>query len=207
MAEKFLDWPSDLSYGRVEGRFGWMSGDAADENAKPDLSSIEGYVTITPSIDAVHYNGEMGYMYLVHRPIMGILDSDGYLCTKDADGNPGPRGMVLPASDNPKLNPSGFTYRVTVVLDGHNLKPFNVRVYSDKTTDLVTSSGVPTSKGVVIVSDVSAAVRAETAASDAKRYSELGRDALAKHVSGETPHRAYDLDIPDLSLLFESKLV
>lgn len=35
----------------------------------------------------------------------------------------------------------------------------------------------------------------------------VGGDALAAHINSSTPHPAYDVDLPDLSIYFENGLV
>lgn len=186
MAEKRLDWPSDLGYGRVEGRFGWISGDASDADIKPDLSSVTGTVTIKPSVNAVKYSGVLGNMLLVAKSVQGVLDDDGYLCTIAADGTAGPRGLVLPATDNTKLTPTGFTYEVSVVLNGYSVTPFSINIPTNSVVDLIATASVPVSGGTATVVDVSTAVRAETAAGRAEAVlggiSQAIRDALDSDV-------------------------
>lgn len=164
MAE--MAWPDDLGHGTFTGRFGWMDADGVDEGADPDITAASGgTVDITPSVTTVRYTGTSGPLSLVARRAVGIIDDEGYLCTKNADGTAGPRGMSFPATDNNALTPTGWTYRVAVRLPGGiNLPAFSTPLATGATVDLATAIPVDASPGVVQIVDETIAVRAEAAA-------------------------------------------
>lgn len=177
MAE--LAWPEDIGHGTFTGRFGFMDADSHDPDREPDITSATGgTVTITPSIRSVRYTGAQGPMILAARPAKGIIDAEGYLCTLAADGSPGDRGMVFPATDDTDLTPTDWTYTVSILLDGGvRLPAFDVKLPEGSTVDLSAAVPIPPSGGTAIVVDPTtaeraenAATRAETAAAEAEEY-------------------------------------
>lgn len=177
MAE--LAWPADLGHGTFIGRFGFMDADTHDPDREPDITSATGgTVTVTPSIKSVRYSGVQGPMSLAARPAKGVIDAEGYLCTMNAEGAAGDRGMVFPATDDTDLTPTDWTYSVLIVLDGGvRLPSFNVKLPTGATVDLSLAVPVDTSGGTAVVVDPTtatraeaAAVRAETAADEAEGY-------------------------------------
>ena len=58
--------------------------------------------------------GVEGPKILVPRKILGKLDANGYLVGPD-----GKQGIVVPSTSNSVLNPSGWTYAVSInITDG-----------------------------------------------------------------------------------------
>ena len=183
MAE--LEWPEDLGHGTFTGRFGWMDADGVDEGTEPDITAASGgTVEITPAVTTVRYTGASGPLSLVARRAVGIIDYEGYLCTKNADGTAGPRGMSFPATDNDALSPSGWTYRVAVKLPGGiTLPTFSTTLATGAVVDLATAIPVDASPGVVKVVDETIAVRAEAAATRAEAAADGIGDAIAEAVA------------------------
>ena len=183
MAE--LEWPEDLGHGTFTGRFGWMDADGVDEGTDPDITAASGgTVEITPAVTTVRYTGASGPLSLVARRAVGIIDYEGYLCTKNADGTAGPRGMSFPATDNEALSPSGWTYRVAVKLPGGiTLPSFSTTLATGAVVDLATAIPVDASPGVVQVVDETIAVRAEAAAVRAEAAADGIGDAIAEAVA------------------------
>ena len=184
MAE--MAWPDDLGHGTFTGRFGWMDADGVDEGTDPDITAASGgTVEITPAVTTVRYTGASGPLSLVARRAVGIIDYEGYLCTKNADGTAGPRGMSFPATDNEALSPSGWTYRVAVKLPGGiTLPSFSTTLATGAVVDLATAIPVDASPGVVQVVDETIAVRAEAAAVRAEAAADGIGDAIAEAVAG-----------------------
>lgn len=180
-----LAWPADLGHGTFTGRFGWMDADGVDEGADPDITAASGgTVEITPAVTTVRYTGTAGPLSLVARRAVGIIDYEGYLCTKNADGTAGPRGMSFPATDNDALSPSGWTYRVVVKLPGGiNLPAFSTSLATGAVVDLATAIPVDASPGVVQIVDETIAVRAESAATRAEAAVNGIGDAIAEAVA------------------------
>ena len=183
MAE--LAWPADLGHGTFIGRFGFMDADSHDPDRAPDITSATGgTVTITPSIRSVRYTGAQGPMILAARPAKGVIDSEGYLCTATADGDAGDRGMVFPATDDTALNPTDWTYEVSIILDGQvRIGTFNVKLPAGATVDLSLAAPVPSSGGTAVVVDPTTAERAEAAAARA--------EAAADEAEGYAPSLAW----------------
>lgn len=172
-------WPIDLGYGTLTGRVLYMTADGPDEDREPDLTAAAGKVTVTPSVKQVRYTGADGPILLASRTHDGILDSEGYICTVNADGTAGARGIVLPATDSPNLSPVDFTYAVDVRIGSEAFAKFNISVTADEVVDVAVVTPVASSGGTAVVVDTStadraeaAALRAETAAADAETGSE-----------------------------------
>lgn len=168
MAE--LAWPADLGHGTFTGRFGFMDADTHDPDREPDITSATGgAVTITPSIKSVRYTGVSGPMILAARPAKGVIDAEGYLCTMNAEGAAGDRGMVFPATDDTDLTPTDWTYEVSIILDGQvRIGTFNVKLPAGATVDLSLAVPVQSSGGTAVVVDPTTATRAEAAAERAE---------------------------------------
>lgn len=192
-----LKWPDDLGYGRIVGRFGYMEADDYDEDLKPNLTAAtRGTVLITPSIETARYSGEDGPMLLRARPVTGVIDSSGYLCTPNLDGTPGERGIVLPATDSKLLEPSGFTYNIRPRLPEGALPQSNFRLPSGAEKDVATHTDVRASRGTVTIVDPSTAIKAqgfalqaETAKDEIEQIRDevLGDTALRVHIGVEPP--------------------
>lgn len=164
-----ISWPTDLGKGTITGRFGWMRGDQADADRDPDLGAATGTIVVTPSVPVVTYNGTSGRMVLAHQAVTGVLDGEGWVCTPGVDGKtPGPRGLILPATDDENLTPTGFTYQISVRLEGATIPPYSIALPTDSVVDLATVTPVPTSGGTAVVVDGATADRAEEAAERAE---------------------------------------
>lgn len=172
-----ISWPTDLGKGTITGRFGWMRGDQADADRDPDLGAATGTIVVTPSVPVVTYNGTSGRMVLAHQAVTGVLDGEGWVCTPGADGKtPGPRGLILPATDDDNLTPTGFTYQISVRLEGATIPPYSIALPTGSVVDLATVTPVPTSGGTAVVVDGATADRAEEAAERAVEAANSARD-------------------------------
>lgn len=164
-----MEWPDDLGYGMLTGRIGYMDGDHNDTDRKPDMNAVTGgSVMVEPSVKAVRYTGIGGPIILTARKTVGVIDDQGYICTPAAPGENPTRGIVVPATDDEQLNPTNFTYKVTITASNFSISPFNITVPTGSTQDLTLIAPVPASGGTATVVDVSTAIRAEDAAARAE---------------------------------------
>lgn len=53
------------------------------------------------------------------------------------------------ATDHPDISPSGWTYKVTMTVNGRQFTPFDIRVEAGQTIDLTTVMPASTYAGVV----------------------------------------------------------
>lgn len=98
-------------YGKVVGRFVDIEGDGSDTGREPDFIPLSGTVTFTASPDSLKIpTAQPDPTTAVPRPIVCTLDSSGYLVQ---NGQP---GVLLVATTDPAVLPSGFTYRVSFAL-------------------------------------------------------------------------------------------
>lgn len=164
MAIDQMGWPADLGQGNVVGRLGFLEADDFDADRKPRLAMAGGVpVVIKSNVEVITYLGVDGPMLLTTRIINGITDASGYLCTPNAVGAAGERGLVLPASTDPDLNPSGWTYTATVKIPNGPELVIPFRLSDGETVDLARIAPVSAQPGVVSMVDPTTADRAEAA--------------------------------------------
>ena len=215
-----LTWPSDISYGRIIGQFAYMDGDSDDKDTTPDMVPAMGTVTITPSVNQVKYNGVEGPKILVPRKILGKLDANGYLVGPD-----GKQGIVVPSTSNSVLNPSGWTYAVSInITDGGTIN-LDISLDPGEEKDITTAVSIPASGGTVRIIDESTALRAEAAARSVfnivseirddieagKTKGDPGKDAANPNISaqanttapGSNAAAAVSGSYPDLTFAFD----
>lgn len=152
--------PTNVKYGTIIGQFVASIGDtSADEDIFPESVPMGGTVTFTPSIPYVkNVNNEINPITIVKTAVIAVLDDEGYLCTNTVDPltNKLIRGVSLVATDDPSLNPVGWTWNVDYKLtyngklvSGPNRHP--IAVPMDSVTDLTVASPVAASTGDAIV--------------------------------------------------------
>lgn len=100
-----------LQYGKIVGRFVAEVGDSIDSDSYPDAAPLSGTVTITPSAKKILVPGAAPDPTTAELlPIVGVLDSNGYLTFN------GQQGVWVVATDNTATSPNGFTYQVKYAL-------------------------------------------------------------------------------------------
>lgn len=139
--------PSNISYGYVVGRFLEAVGDGSDPDRNPDAVPVVGAtITFTPSAAWWINAGAVPPVTIYPLPVVCSTDVNGYLI----DGRGAP-GVYLVATDDPDLNPSGSTYKVTIAIPGMLTRTFYVAVPANVTTDLSLVSPVAASAGNAVV--------------------------------------------------------
>lgn len=136
--------PTGLTYGRVTGRFADMVGDTpADVDADPEMTPISG-LQITFVAAPSRLLDAFDKITFLPQPVKCTTNSDGVLI--DSSGNV---GVSLVATDQPSsvLNPTDFTYTVTITRAGAVLNQFPIKVPSGSVQDLTTLAPVPSSAG------------------------------------------------------------
>lgn len=130
-----------FEYGTVVGTFVWsmLTGNPGD--AQPVVGATISFVSRAGVIRDVPFPRT-----ILSQRIVGTTDSEGVL--RDADGNVGVR---LLATDDPNLNPTGFTWLVTVAADEHYSYSFDLVMPADAVIDLATVTPVPAAEGVAYV--------------------------------------------------------
>lgn len=117
-------WPEDWQGSRLRGRF-------IDILGQP----VQGFLTFTPTPKAV--------LDAAHEVV--ILPSVRKVTLDEA----GAFDVILPATDDPDLNPSGWTYKVTESLPGGRTYSIDAPMNADR--DLTLVAPVPSSAGDAIV--------------------------------------------------------
>src|SRR5690242_1167884 len=104
--------PSNVNYGLVTGCYILAIGDASDPDNLPDAVPATGTVTFTPSARLLLDPSATPPTTIAPQPIVCTLE-DGILT--DPDGN---EGVYLIATDDTDLQPSGWTWGVSIQFDG-----------------------------------------------------------------------------------------
>jgi hypothetical protein len=169
--------PSNVSTGRVEGRFIVGVQDGPDVDSDPDFIAAQGTIDFTASVPYLpNPTADPAPVTLLKTAIRGVLDTEGYLCTMLADGSPGVRGMRLVATDDPDLLVQNWTWAVAYRFTPVNgstpaIAAHAIALPSDTTVDLTTAVKVPASPGVGLPQAEAAVLRAEAAATDSAESS------------------------------------
>lgn len=140
--------PENMSYGRVVGRFLHAIGDGpADVDEFPDGLPAQGTVTFTPSAAwLLDLSAAPVPVTVYPGPITCTLDAEGYLVGPQAT-----RGVWLVSTDDPDLNPTGWTYNVTVSILGKGTRSFSIAVPAGSEQDLTTLTPVAAAGGVPVI--------------------------------------------------------
>lgn len=168
------EWPPALGYGTVGGKVFYIGADSGDDDAAPDISPAKGTVHIQPAVDIVKYAGPDGdNRILMARSVDGQFDAEGYLI--GPDGN---RGIKLPSSSSEYLNPSGWTYAVTIRIPGWRDINFNIVVPAGGYVDIASVATVPPTAGSAYIANEAIAQTAKNAALEAAQLISDGMSAI-----------------------------
>jgi hypothetical protein len=141
--------PSNVNYGTVVGQFLLAYADSNDVGPNPDGRPAKGSIYFRPSpIKLLNASSSPNPVTVLPAVVECLLDSEGYLL-----GYPGDRGVRLIATDDPDMNPTGWTWTVEFRLTDQDdvpvsLPSFSISLPTDATVDLTTLSPVPDASGV-----------------------------------------------------------
>lgn len=199
---------SDLPTGRVQGRYIFVSQDAADEGTSPDAVLVTGSVRFTCSASPPLLYRELGISVvpLVHE---ASFDNLGHVVPLGQTE----RFIELLAADSPLVNPQGFTWQVsfnlTEVATGRtvNLPSFPIYVAEGETVDLTDHTPVGVSGGVPIVrgeqgdpgekGDPGAGTKGDPGPSNVLAIGTVTSGATASAtITGTSPKQTLNLQLP-----------
>lgn len=151
--------PTNISFGTVVGQFIASIGDTSDLGSEPDAIPVQGTILFTPQINSVkNITADPNPVTIVKTSVAGVLDAEGYLCNLNIDPETGlyQRGVPLVATDDPDINPNGWTWKVsyTFSLNGRQITSpvaHSIAVPAGETIDLTEVSPVESSAGNAIV--------------------------------------------------------
>ncbi len=188
--------PSNITTGRVVGRFVVGVADGPDEDERPDVVPAQGRVTFTPTVPHIpSLDSSDGSMTILTTPTVAVLDENGFLVAPDqaAPGFEGRRGLLLIATDSPHILVQDWTYTVSYDFDPVNgVKPVlashPLTLLTDAVRDLTEAVDVPSSPGLGTEQAEALVARAEaaaTAAASVREDADAGLFAGAEGKKGD----------------------
>ena len=133
--------PSNVGTGLVTGRFIRVVADGGDEDRDPDALPLSGMsIRFTPSVARFRNVAMTPPSTIVAEAVTASTDEDGVLIGPDSEP-----GVRLVATDDPDLDPTNFTYQVTISGTGIATFSFNIAVPEGEEVDLTTVVPVPAS--------------------------------------------------------------
>lgn len=167
------DLPSNVEYATVRARFLRAVLDTDDAGTDPDgipLAGLQILFTpaLTPAVVKVPRANPPATIQVM--PFTLVTDSEGYL-SNPIDNE---RFVKLIASNGAEIEPSGWSYTVTITGEGFPSQNFSIILSPGQNLDLTTAVPVPTNPGTTLPAWVAAVnetqanmARAETAATTA----------------------------------------
>jgi hypothetical protein len=153
----YMALPANFSYGTVVGQYLAAIADGSDPDKLPEGVPMVGTVTFISSATYVlDYTSSPNPTTIMSTPIVCSLDTNGYLCSPYvAAGSPLSPGVSLVATDDPYLQPAGWTWTAMFNLtdplgNRANLPSQSFYVPTGTTVDLTTVMNVAQSGGTVI---------------------------------------------------------
>ena len=143
-----MSLPANVGFGRVTGRLIRAILDSPiDPDTEPDGVPIEGAkVTFTASVNRVVNRTATPPVSIFIDPVTVVTNSDGILVSPD-----GTEGVTLVASDDADLDPSGWTYKVTMTAPSISALSWSITVPEGSVQDLATAIPVPANPGTAVV--------------------------------------------------------
>lgn len=170
--------PSNLSYTKIVGRFLRAVTDTTDDpDAYPDGVAMEGLL-ITFSSDAnpprVRTAASVPPTTIVIGDVQVTTNSDGDIVSPD-----GSLGVYLVASDDPDMQPTGWTYTCTIQGPDFVTASFSFIAPSGGELDLTTLVPMPSNPGAEILLWQQVVAEAEAARDDAQDAAEAAAASAA----------------------------
>lgn len=180
--------PGNVAYTKITGRFLKAVTDTlADPDNNPDAAPFVGLtITFTPSISPprVKNTSATPPVTMVIDTISATTDSEGDIVSPS-----GTKGIWLVSSDDPDLNPYGWTYRVVISGAGFPTLDFSFVAVSGGEFDIATMTPAPSNPGAALlewqaaVAQVNAGVAEAEAAADASEgFAQESKDARDTNV-------------------------
>jgi hypothetical protein len=159
--------PENLSYTYITGRFLRAVADTGDPDVFPDGIPITGLtITFTPDITPPRVKNATSVppVTMNLEPITATTDAEGDVITVASAA----KGVYLVSSDDPDLDPHGWTYKVKITGTGFTEITFSFIARSGETMDLTSMVPVPVNPGAAIALWEQVVDQAETARDDAQ---------------------------------------
>lgn len=188
--------PGEVLFGTVKGRFVLGLQDGSDPDSNPDLTAPKGEVIFTPSVPYIPFPTAEPEPFVLLRGngIRGIINSDGYICTPDAEDpeKPAAKRMVLWATNSPGAAVQDWTWQAVFRLYGPDGKTLgdvipasNFLLPAGSVLDISVPLKVPGSPGIGVEQAISLVAAAEAAAVTARNIAdELVRRAESGEFAG-----------------------
>ena len=143
-----MSLPANVGFGRVTGRLIRAVLDGpSDPDTEPDGVPIEGAkITFTASVKRVVNRTATPPVSIFIDKVTVVTNGDGILVSPD-----GTEGVTLVASDDPDLDPTGWTYNVTMTAPSISTLSWSITVPEGSVQDLATAIPVPANPGTAVV--------------------------------------------------------
>ncbi|MEV7644731.1 MULTISPECIES: hypothetical protein [Actinomycetes] len=173
--------PTNVDTGMVTGRYIADIVDGVDPDQEPDAVPVQGRIVFTKSVAYLPNPTADPYpVTIMQVPIVGVLDSDGFLCTPfPGTLEPQYRGVRLIATDDPDLAVQNWTWDVTYIFEPVNgyklaIPAHGFSLPSGETVDLTKVAKVPSSPGYSLPQAEAAVLRAEAIAQSIREDADNG---------------------------------
>lgn len=125
-----------IPVGHITGQFALVSADTEDAGKFPQFTGVLGTVTLTCSaVGPIRFTDQGKTIQIIPEPVSAQFNSDGEIV--GVNGEP----LTLLAGDDPRLNPSGFTWRISFNLTSAETgRPIPITAY-DFTVNTWTAVG------------------------------------------------------------------
>ena len=183
--------PTNVSYGTVTGRFLLAYADSGDPGPEPDGAPAKGSVIFRASpVKLLDVSATPAPVTILPAPVVANLNTSGYI-----EGYDGDAGVRLVATDDPDINPVGWTWQVEFRLtDEANVAvavpTFSFSLPAGTTVDLASVSPVPSANGTFYITGPSNNLTVSGTTTGA-----AGSSASVV-ISGTTPNQSLAFTIP-----------
>jgi len=205
-----MDYPIQVSTFTVTGKLAFGVADSDDPGLAPDLVPVHNArILFTPDLDPAIYRVPAASLTVFQEPVEATTNIDGAICGL-VDGTP---DVILPYGLDPDIEPSGWTWRVQITVEGFPVRDFHITGSAGGVVDLGGVVPVPPDPGgdipaweAVVAQAVSArdaAIAAAASVAPGQPNGTATLDSGAKLPEAQVPSR---LSAPALATLISDAL-
>lgn len=163
----------NLTYGKVTGFYSRVFVDGVDADTEPETLPIAGLMILFTPSQFILVNPSAKATIQI-SPFPAITDDDGHLCSPL-----GERGIELPASIDPAINETGWTWNVSISGAGYPTETYAFTLTAGQEVDLSTLVKLPSSLGADIVQWEAAVAQALAGRDEAEQFAAAAAQEVA----------------------------